>query len=86
MLITVIPIVWLATLTLVVCVCRTAAGSEVDGASRPVALASIGEKLVLEHARTERGFAGRRPIQCLSARSSRRLTMRRLRSSAHADS
>jgi hypothetical protein len=85
MLITVIPIVWLATLTLVVCVCRTAAGAEVDGAS-PVAHASIGEKLVLEPARTERSVTARRPADCGSVPRDGRLVMRRLRSSAHADS
>jgi hypothetical protein len=84
MLITAILIVWLTALTLVVCVCRVAAGSETVGRSCSLAFDSIGERLVLEHARTEQRFASRRPVHC-RAPDGRRLTMRRLRSATHAD-
>ncbi len=63
MLILLIPIAWLATLVLLVCICRLAANAEADPAAAGVARPDIGQRIVLLRTPLVPKYASRRPSE-----------------------
>jgi hypothetical protein len=85
MLFLLIPIAWLAVLTLFVCLCRVAADADVDPSSAVVPYGPIGQRIVLARLAASAGAPAtrRRPHSAGSARLPSGRSAGRRRGAAH---
>jgi hypothetical protein len=77
-LILLIPIAWLATLVLLVCICRVVANAEADPAAAGVARPDIGQRIVLLRTPLVPRYASRRPSERRSVSAAPRPSRRRI--------